>query len=90
MCDDAGICQQQKEKISNEIGEITSIWYCGIKHRNIGLEDGISSWKDPNCTSSNIGMNGGVRAPIINRILDINRHNKHKIRPKKIKNNLFD
>ena len=90
MCHDSGIWQQHKEQIANDIGEITSIWYCGIKHRNIGLEDGISSWKDPNCTSSNIGMNGGVRAPIIDRILDINRQNKDKIRPKKIENNLFD
>lgn len=89
MCCDSGKWQQQKEQIARDIGEISSIWYCGVKNRNIGIDNGITSWKDPKCTSTSIGINGS-RAPIIDKILDINRQNKDKIRPKKIQTNTFD
>lgn len=89
MCYDSGEWQKHKEKIANEIGEITSIWYCGIKHRNIGIDAGITSWRDSNCTSDKIGMRG-ARASVIDRILDINRQDVDKIRPQKINSNIFD
>jgi hypothetical protein len=89
MCHDSGKWQLQKEKISDNIGEITSIWYCGTKHRNIAIEKGIKSWRDPECTSKNIGI-GGTRAPIIDSIISINKQNKDKILPKYIKNNMYN
>lgn len=89
MCHDSGRWQGLKEKIANNIGEITSIWYCGTKHRNIGIKNGITSWRDPDCISENIGLRG-VRAPIIDSILSINRQNKDKIRPKKIKHDMYN
>jgi hypothetical protein len=92
MCVDSGIWQKEKEKISENIGEISSIWYCGVKNREIALQNGIKSWKDPNCVSSNMGING-TRATIIDSILNINRQNIDKIRPQscdQILNNLFD
>jgi hypothetical protein len=88
MSIDSGKWQKEKEKISSDIGEISNIWYCGWQNRNIGIRKGIKSWRDPKCTSENIGIKG-VRASIIDSILDINRQNIDKIRPKKIKNNLF-
>ena len=87
MCHDAGIWQKHKEQIAYDIGDITTVWYCGIKHRKIGMENGIYSWRDPECTSDSIGMNG-VRAHIIDDILDINRQNVDKIRPEKISHNV--
>ena len=89
MCNDSGIWEIQKEKIAKDIGEISHIWNCGVKHRAIGIEQGITSWKDPKCTSETIGHKG-VRSNIIDRILSINRQNVDKIRPKTIKNNLFE
>lgn len=89
MCRDSGKWQKHKQQIAEEIGEISSVWNCGVKHREIGLQNGISSWKDPDCTSKNIGIKG-KRAPIIDRILSINRQSRDKIRPKKIKNNILD
>lgn len=83
MCCDSGKWQQEKEKIANDIGEISNIWYCGVKHRENCLKKGINSWKDPKCVSSIIGMSG-VRGSIIDKILDINRQNTDKIRPKNI------
>lgn len=89
MCADAGKWQAQKEKIADELGEITSIWYCGVRNRNIGIQNGITSWRDPKCVSSNIGMSG-IRGSIVDNILDINRQDVDKIRPKKIRNNMFN
>ena len=89
MCFDSGQWQKHKEKIAEDIGEISSIWYCGVKNREIGLSNGVKSWKDPRCISSNIGMKGS-RANIIDSILDINRQDVDKIRPKKILNNIFE
>lgn len=87
MCFDSGQWQSEKEKIADKIGEISTIWYCGVKHRNKAFLNGIKSWKDPRCNSAAIGMNG-IRAPIVDNILDINRQNVDKIRPKKIINNI--
>lgn len=89
MCYDSGKWEQQKEKISDNIGEITTVWYCGTKHRNIAINNGITSWRDPRCISKNIGIQG-IRAPVIDSILNINRQNDDIIRPKKIKNNMFN
>lgn len=91
MCKDSGKWQQEKEKIANDIGEITSIWYCGVKHRDHAINRKITSWKDPNCNSENMNMKiGGVRAPIINKILNINRQEDILIQPNKIKTNIYN
>lgn len=89
MCIDSGKWQNEKEKIADDIGEISSIWYCGWQNRNLAISKGIKTWKDPKCTSKNIGIKG-TRSTIIDSILDINRQNIDKIRPDKIKGNLFD
>ena len=89
MSIDSGKWQKEKEKISQDIGEISNIWYCGWKNRNIALNMGIKSWRDPKCISKNIGITGS-RALIIDSILDINRQNVDKIRPTKINTNLFE
>jgi hypothetical protein len=86
---DSGKWQKQKIKIAEEIGEISSIWYCGVKNREIALDNGIKSWRNPKCVSSNIGLKG-KRANIIDSILEINRQDVDKIRPKKILNNIFN
>lgn len=68
-----------KEKINNEIGEITNIWYCGIKNRDNCHNKDIYSWKDNNCNSDTLGFKSGKKAKIINNIININRNDKENI-----------
>ena len=87
MCHGSGKWQKHKKNISNSIGEISSIWYCGVKQRETALDNGIHSWRDPLCNSETIGVRGS-RGRIIDSILDINRQSTDLIRPRKIRNNI--
>ena len=48
---DSGKFNSTKKKIAEITGELTMIWRCNVNNRNIALENGISSWKDPNCNA---------------------------------------
>ena len=90
MCVDSGSqWNAEKEKIADAIKDITIIWNCSITHRNTAIEKGINSWDNKKCTSETLGMRG-IRAPIVDAILDINRQNKDLVRPKKIETNLHN
>lgn len=89
MCVDSGEWTREKEKIAERLGEITTVWYCGIKHREEALDNGISSWRDPKCTCENINMNG-TRAPIVDKIMAINRQKVDKIWPNRIESDMYD
>jgi len=89
MCVDSGEWNVEKKEIADALGDITQLWYCGIKHRQIALSKGIKSWKDKRCNSKTIGLNG-VRAPVVDKIIEINKQSIDKVRPKKIKTNLHE
>jgi hypothetical protein len=79
-----------KVKIANDNHELTELWQVGKKHRGIGLENGITSWKDPDCCADKLGING-KRAKTLDCIIDINRDdNEQLIHPTVIKNNNFN
>ena len=88
MCVDSGVWNAEKEKIADRIGEITNIWYVGLKHRNVALHKGVKSWRDRRCETALMDLTG-TRAPIIDAIMDINRQNIDKIRPAKIESNMY-
>jgi len=87
MCLDSGHWNGEKRKIAERVGELTSIWNVGVKQRNHALEIGVTSWKDNLCTASTMKMNG-KRAPIIDKIMAINRQLIDNLWPKKIQNNI--
>lgn len=89
MCVDSGKWNTEKEKISNMIGEITNIWYVGVKQRNIAIKKGIKTWRDNRCSSEKMNISG-VRGHTIDAILNINRQNSDKIRPAVIKSTLYN
>ena len=86
MCVDSGLWNLEKEQIAKDIGEITSVWYVGAKHRNYALLEDIKSWKDSRCTTLALNLKG-KRAEVIDKILDVNRQTTDLIRPAHISNN---
>ena len=83
---DSGYYNKFKKSFANELGELTMLWQCGVKHRKIALENGIDSWKNPNCNSAALGVYGSY-APIIDKIITINQK-KDIIKPAIIVNNM--
>lgn len=74
MCRDSGQWNEMKNKISNNISEITMIWNCGIKHRERCHEKGIMSWKDNRCNSNVLGFKEESRtSKIVDNIIKVNR-----------------
>lgn len=68
-----------KEKLNNEIGEITGIWNCSIKNRENCHKRKIYSWKDEDCNSETLGFKKSKRAKIVDNIIDINRNESKNI-----------
>ena len=83
---DSGRFNTIKKNLAHDLGEITMLWQCNVKNRNKAISNGITSWKDPNCNSNKLGINGSYE-PIINKIITINQGDK-KILPDKILNNV--
>lgn len=83
MCTSLGVWDNKKNDIAMNIGEISMLWYCGVKQRQIGFSNGIKSWKNIECTAEKLGIKG-KRGDIINKMIDINRQEIDTIRPRKI------
>ena len=64
----------QKMDIANQIGEISSLWMCGLRERNKAFENGIKSWHDPRACSRLFGIKGD-RGKIIDKMININKQN---------------
>jgi uncharacterized protein len=75
-----------KNQLNEEIKEITSIFYCGIKNREQAHLQQIFKWTDPKCNSKVLGFNeSGKISKIVDAILDINRQKEDIVRPSLIK-----
>ena len=79
-----------KEEHAKEIGELTLLWNCGTKNREIGHKNGIFSLNDPNCTAERLGINGEKTNPVADAIIDVNQMEDVKILPELIINNIKD
>jgi hypothetical protein len=72
MNNDSGEWDQLKKKIAKNNGEITMLWNCGIKQRQLSLDKGITSWFDKECNSDLMNIKG-ERGEIVDRMININR-----------------
>ena len=88
MCRDNNKWNTTKRKIAQNLGEITDVWMCGVKNREIAFSKGIKDWKNPRATSSTFGIEG-VRGSIINKMLKINRQDEIKVSPSSISENIM-
>lgn len=66
---------QLKNKLidAKNLNEITMLWNCGIKHRNIAHKNNIFKWNDKKCNSKMLGFNETKTAEIIDRMIVLNR-----------------
>uniref|UniRef100_A0A6C0EEJ6 Uncharacterized protein n=1 Tax=viral metagenome TaxID=1070528 RepID=A0A6C0EEJ6_9ZZZZ len=76
---------QIKKKLIDELHEITKVWYVSPEHRNRALEQNITKWSDPKCTTEALGLKDSQKTKVIAEILSINQQDNDKIRPSKIK-----
>ena len=79
-----------KKALANEIGEITQIAYCSIKHRENAHNSLIYSLYNQDCTAEIMGFKNKLKI-MINTILKVNQPNGPTIIPTgKIKNNIHN
>lgn len=73
-----------KERVATQLKDITMIWQCGERKREIAWNHGIYSWDDPRLTGSLLGLKKYAR--VVDLILDFHRgvYGDQKFRPKEI------
>lgn len=75
--------RQIKETIAKKIGEISLLWYVGVKERLLAHSQQIYSVYDDKINADTLGINNIQRAGIINSMIEINRKtSKKKIMPR--------
>lgn len=77
-----------KKQLADANKEITNLWMCGVKNREVAFANNVYKWTDPRCTTNNLGMYGATTSRILKEILAINRDSQlFKIQPQIIQNN---
>ena len=62
----------EREEIAHRFGEITMLWGCDDRHRQMAWEKGVFSWRDPRFSSELLGWTG-TKAQILDRIVRVNQ-----------------
>lgn len=81
-----------KQRVSDNIGEITSVYYCGVKERVSAHSNNIFNWRDDRLNSGVMGFNTDSKSKIpstIDKILSINRQSEYNILPLNIRTKLI-
>jgi hypothetical protein len=73
-----------KKDLASELKEITQIYYCGVKNRELAFNNNIYKFTDDRCNSKNLGFNKGKISNIVDAIININKQNIDKFLPKKV------
>jgi hypothetical protein len=63
---------KEKQQVSEEVGEITEIFYCGMRNRKIAHDKGVTSWKDSMCSADILEVREDQKKTV-DMILKINR-----------------
>lgn len=70
-----------KKELAHRTKDITVLWYCGPKQRELAHKHNVYSWDDPKCTAELVGFKN-ARGKQLQKILDVNQSNSSII-PKK-------
>jgi hypothetical protein len=78
-----------KQQIAEKNKELTLLWNVGVKNRNYAHSKNIFTWDDSRCSAKNLNINGAKVAPILDKIIEVNRNSEIIIMPenKKLENN---
>ena len=61
--------------------DITMIWNCGKKNRDIAISKDVKNWNDNKCTTKILGFENSLQENIISNILEINKNIDNFIKP---------
>ena len=64
----------KKQEIASQIGEISQLWRCGNKHRNIAFSKGISTIYDTRLNAGILNITNAQHKNIVDKMLKINRN----------------
>jgi hypothetical protein len=81
---------QLKRDIAQRIDEITLVYQCGPRNRQLAQDSGITKWSDDRCTAQVLGINGEKMGPLVDSILATNRDPTTIVHPEIIYNNQQD
>ena len=70
-CEDS-LYQNDKKYISSTAGDITEIWRCGVKQRQLAREQGITTWCDPRLNADIMNIPNSYKKQV-DAILKVNR-----------------
>jgi putative phage-type endonuclease len=90
--------QSVKKQIAHYYNDITELWYCGIKNREIAESRGVKNWRThKGLTSEKLGITGSKIASTLQLFIDMNQdisitenEQESLIIPNRIKSNLYD
>jgi len=78
MTINSGAYQYDKVAYAKKIKDITLVWQCGTKHRELAHRAGIYTYDDPRLTADIMGFKNS-RKEIVNSILRINRDSVNEL-----------
>lgn len=87
MCINDPKWAEVKTLYAQKLHEITMLWYCGIKHRELAHSKGIYGWNDSKLNSELMNFKD-KKAQIINKMITVNRNGNEVFTPSTITNNL--
>jgi hypothetical protein len=61
--------KKRKLSIAEDKNELTLLSYVGVKHRKIGIDNGIDNYMDPNLNAEKLGLSGKLEK-IINTLIE--------------------
>ena len=80
----ANQCISVKKWLAGELNELTQLWQVGASKRRQAHSDGWYRWDAPGLTADAVGVTGERQAPVLERILEVNRGVGPPVRPARI------
>lgn len=81
---DRGVWASSVEQIVEESGDLTVLRSVGVDRRRQANKVGLSDWRDKRVTPAALGVKGASTAPLLGKLLDVNRTPGPPVRPERI------